>query len=80
MIFKTKKFTLLAIVFSIGLIFYVRSNTGLRGAIVQERILASGTYSDTIGGYTIADTSKVRSACGTSDVRNALSESETATK
>jgi len=77
---KTKQVTLLAIFFSIGLVFYLRSNTGLAGALAQERILASGTYTTTIGGYTIADSSKVTDACGTTDVRDALTDAATATK
>lgn len=80
MITKTKKVTLLAIFFSIGLVFYLRSNTRLAGAFAQERILASGTYTSTIGGYTIADSAKVTSACGTSDVRNSLTDAATAKK
>jgi len=80
MIFKTKKFTLLAIVFSIGLVFYVRSNTGLGGAIVQERILAAGTFTATLGGYTIAKTDDVINACGDVDLRNVLTNAQTAAK
>ena len=80
MITKTKKVTLLAIFFSIGLVFYLRSNTGLGGALGQERILASGTYTSTLGGYAITDTDKVETACGTTDVRNALSDAATKTK
>jgi len=79
-VFKTKKFTLLAIVFSICLVFYVRSNTGLGVAIVQERILAAGTFTATLGGYTIAKTEDVINACGDADIRNALSNAQTAAK
>merc|ERR1711976_107683 len=77
---KNKKFTLFSILLSLGLVFYLRSNTDPSGTNLKERILASGTYTSTIGGYTITDTTKVTDACGHRDVRSSLSDSETAKK
>ena len=67
---KTTQFTLLAIVSCIGLVFCLRTQNNLVGSGIKERILSSGTYSSTIGGYTIVDTSKVTAACGTTSVRD----------